>query len=381
MKWGFLLNRILILIVLMTSGLFINTGYASCTVNVISNITPMPLQAANITVGADAPLGTQLMWLTYNMNLTQGGKSWNTVTCTDPRPVMVNYSLSKLPMPLASWSPSGAANGKVYQTNVPGIGVWIHQGVQGASAVPISKLATSEYNTAPGSGCATGKCTVMGNYRRWDVVLIKTGPVSPGTVLGSSLPCVQVNYTNDVNTAQNMISNTCMTGSVNIVSNTCKTPDVNVNLGKYQVQEFNGKGSTTPWVDTSIKLTDCPAFHGYNGYGNWYLDAAGTNGPGRPTQNSLELQFSPVTKVLDSIQGIIALNERPGSASGVGIQLAYGTPSSATPVNLGQSKKYVQAIGSQGDVTLPLVSRYIQTESNVTPGSADGMMKFIINYY
>ncbi|RWR00933.1 hypothetical protein ED28_15900 [[Pantoea] beijingensis] len=375
------MKKIFITMATLASSLFINSSYASCTVNTQAIMTPMPLQATNITVGDEIPVGSRLLWQTYNLDFATGAASWYTVTCTDKKPVKANYTFSKTPMPLSPWSPNDYSAGKVYQTNVPGIGVLFHQGVVGAQAIPVSKLASNENNAPAGTGCESGTCLVIGNYKRWDVVLIKTGPVKPGTLLGSSLPCVQVNYTNDVNTPANMLSNTCITGAINIVSSTCKTPDVNVILGTHQVQDFKGKGSATEWVDTSINLTNCPTFHGYNSAGSWYVDGSGTNNAGSPTQNSLELEFSPVTTVLDSAQGIIGLSEESNSASGIGIQIASGTSASAVPFNLGQKKEYPQPIGSQSNVTIPLVSRYIQTEDKLKPGKANGMMKFIINYY
>lgn len=361
---------------------FARSSLASCTVNGAPppTVGTMPLQASNITVGPDAQVGTVLLTQTYDLNFQPGGGHYLTVTCTGAGTLMANYSLSSTPLPLASWS-QGIQAGKVYQTNVPGIGVWIHQGVYGSAAVPTSKAASIEPNTSPGYGCESGTCTVTGNYKRWDLYFIKTGPITSGTIQGAMLPCVQVNYTNDVNAPQNMISNTCMTGAINVLSNTCVTPDVNVYLGRHDASELQGKGSTTAWVDSSIKLTNCPAFNGYGPAGHWYVDQSGTNSAGTAKQNSLQLSFTPTTTVINSGTGVVSLTSAPNAATGVGIQLAYGTTTSATPVNLGSSNSYAQPLGSSGDVSLPLVARYIQTEDRVTPGSANGTMTFTINYY
>lgn len=112
------MKKIFIAIVTLASGLFINNSYAVCTVNTTAVMTPMPLQAANITVGDDIPVGTRLLWQTYNLNFAAGAESWYKVTCTDNKPVLANYTFSKTPMPLSPWSPNDISSGKVYQTNV-----------------------------------------------------------------------------------------------------------------------------------------------------------------------------------------------------------------------------------------------------------------------
>lgn len=355
---------------------FNRQAMASCTINVPTATNPMPLQLGNITVGADLADGTVLYTQTYNLNFNPGGGNYIAVTCSTPGQVMANYTLTQNPLPLSSWG-SGQYTGKVYETGVPGIGVYIHQGVNGAAIIPASKPAAS----SDASNCATGKCVVTGNFKRWDVFFVKTGPVSSGTIIGANLPCVGVNYTNDINSSDNQVENICMTGTVNIVASTCKTPDVTVPMGKYDVSTFSGEGSATKWVNASIKLTDCPVYYGRGSRGSWYADGSGTDNSGTPVKNSISVKLMPANPVINSSQGIFDLSKIAGSASGVGIQLAYGTESSPELVNFGAQKTFEMDNGSNGISEIPLIARYIQTSANVTPGIANSAVTFMISYY
>lgn len=360
--------------------LFIRPAMANCTINVPTATTSMPLQLGNITVGADLAVGTVLYRQTYNLNYQPAGGNYIAVRCTSPAPVMVNYSYTQTPMPVSSWG-SGQYTGKVYETGVPGIGVYIRQGVITDAILPTSKPASSQQGVASTSDCETGSCTVTGNYKRWDLYFVKTGTVSPGTIVGGNLPCVGVNYTNDVNSTENQVANICMTGAINIVASTCKTPDVTVPMGSYDVSLFSGEGSATKWVDASIMLTDCPVYYGRGSSGSWYADSTGINNSGTPTKNSITVKFTPVTTVINSSQGIFGFTQTANSASGAGIQLAYGTGASPEFVDFGNTKTYEMDIGTTGISEIPLVARYIQTDKHVTPGKADSAVTFLINYY
>lgn len=361
--------------------LFIRPAMANCTINVPTATTSMPLQLGNITVGADLAVGKVLYKQTYNLNYQPAGQQYVTVTCSSKNPIMANYTYTQTPLPLSAWG-SGQYAGKVYETGVAGIGIYVHEGVNGSVIIPASKPAASLPEVGPTEDCQTsGKCTVIGNFKRWDVFFIKTGNISPGTITGGNLPCVGVNYTNDVNSPENQVANICMSGSINVVASTCKTPDVTVPMGSYDVSAFNGKGSATKWNDASIKLTDCPVYYGYGSSGSWYADGSGTNNSGSPTKNALTVQLTPVTTVVNNSEGIFSLLTEGNAAGGVGIQLAYGNNVAQEFVNFAETKTYQMELGSTGISTIPLVARYIQTDTRVTPGQANSAVTFTINYY
>lgn len=363
--------------------LIVRPAMANCTIDAPTVTAPMPLQLGNFTVGADLADGTVLYKQTYNLNYQPGGGHWIQVDCTSDNQIMANYSFTQTPLPLSSWG-GGALTGKVYETGVPGIGVYFGQGTNSGygTVIPLSKPAAYEPNGNNGEfNCNSANCLVIGQFKRWDVYFIKTGQVSPGTIVGGNLPCIGVNYTNDVNSSENQVANICMTGTLNVVASTCKTPDVTVPMGSYDVSSFSGEGSATKWVDASIKLTDCPVYYGRGSSGSWYADASGTNNGGTPTKNSLTVRLTPATTVINSTQGIFGLTPAKDSAGGAGIQLAYGSSASPDFVDFGTTKKYEMDIGSTGISEIPLVARYIQTDTKMTPGAANSAVTFLINYY
>lgn len=361
------------LVLLLTSTLFFlaRLTWASCSLNTPTMTTSMPLQLGNMTIGTEVADGTQLYKQTYNLNFNAGNST--TSTCTGEGQFYAYYSFSSTPLPLSSWSE------KVYETGVPGIGVYVGQGTNGGITMP-DKKELFPLNGHTGT-CTGNSCTPFEGFKRWDIYLVKTGAIAPGIIQGSQLPCVQVNYTNEAPSANNMVENVCMSGAINIVASTCKTPDVMVEMGSHPVTELSGINSTTGWVDASIQLTDCPTFYGYGSSGHWYVDNSGTSNSGTPTNNKVELKLTPNTDVIDSSNGVFAINTGASSASGIGIQLAYGTNASPTMVNFASPNTYVMGNGSSGNVTLPLVARYIQTETNVRAGQANSALTFLINYY
>ncbi|RSW41792.1 fimbrial protein [Klebsiella aerogenes] len=362
---------------------FIQPAKANCSINAPTVTTPMPLQLGSFTVGADLADGSVLYKQTYNLNYQPGGGHWIQVNCTTDNQIMANYSFTQTPLPLSSWG-GGTLSGKVYETGVPGIGVYFGQGTNGSygTVIPLSKPAAYQPNGNNGEfNCNSANCLVIGQFKRWDVYFIKTGQVSPGTIIGGNLPCIGVNYTNGINSSENQVANICMTGTLNVVASTCKTPDVTVPMGNYDVSSFSGKGSATKWVNASIKLTDCPVYYGHGSSGSWYADASGTNNSGTPTKNALTVRLTPATTVINSSQGIFGLTPTTDSAGGAAIQLAYGSSASPEFVDFGTTKKYEMDIGSTGISEIPLVARYIQTDTKVTPGMANSAVTFLINYY
>ncbi|MFC0138973.1 fimbrial protein, partial [Erwinia mallotivora] len=102
-----------------------------------------------------------------------------------------------------------------------------------------------------------------------------------------------------------------------------------------------------------------------------------------PFGMSSKLSLSPNTPIIDSYKGILAVKSGNGSASGVGIQLAWGTQSAPSPqwVNFAESRQFFLPDDGSTQYSLPLMARYIQTASQVMPGKADATVTFTIYYY
>jgi type 1 fimbria pilin len=179
-------------------------------------------------------------------------------------------------------------------------------------------------------------------------------------------------------------------GQLTVSAQTCTTPDVSVNLGSFDIpQYFTGQGATTPWVDASITMTNCPTFYGFYNADNSTVMFDYTTGTGLvadSTNNSIGVRLTPATSVIDAANGIMAIDSTvSGAAAGVGIQLGWGESSQTpTPFNFSAEQTVTLPKDSRSTIRIPLAARYIQTAANkadVSPGHANGKVVFTINYY
>lgn len=149
-----------------------------------------------------------------------------------------------------------------------------------------------------------------------------------------------------------------------------------VNLGNRKLIDSANMQSgkfVTPWVDASIRLTNCPVFYGIG------------------TQNSTRKNVMTVTlmpaNATTSSQGIMPVDTGSSAATGVGIQLAYGTAASPQLVNFSAGKAtqtYTMSSTQGSTYTIPLVARYMQTASNISnigAGKANGKITYLVDYY
>lgn len=334
--------------------------------------TTAPFQGSNIFIGPDAANGTVLYSMYFNPSrrIVIGCDA----SATAYRPTM-SWTFSSTPRPLSSWSGS-PYGGKVYETGVPGVGVAVRNS---SNAIPFT-------NNPWGGTTTSANNWVAQNGFDFDLVLLKIGNITPGTINGTNLPTVQV-YFQTPFTTQLSVTTVRFTGTLNITSSTCTTPDVNVSMGSYDINNtFTAVGSTTAWTDASIRLTNCPRFYGtINDGQNTYTTPGGSSaGVGTPTANRLGLVLNTNTYVIDNTKGIMGVVGGTSSASGIGIQLASGNVGDAATnfiVFSGTAINYSMSNSTATGYVLPMRARYIQTSSSVTPGKANGSVTFIINYY
>ncbi|VYU68890.1 hypothetical protein [Metakosakonia massiliensis] len=268
----------------------------------------------------------------------------------------------------------------VYKTNIRGVGMVIRSG---SRAFPYTSTPTPQTNQKLSYRWGT----------TFDIDIIKYGdiPLGASTVNVNSLylPVINRNVviSNSSNTTK--LKNGTVTlqritmgsATFNIVSSTCNTPDVAVDLGKRKIVDTaNREGGqfATPWVDASIHLTGCPVFYGTGERSN--------DVKSKTRNNILTLTLQPGNATTSS-EGMMPVDTTGPAASGVGIQLAYGTATSAQPVNFsgGQaSAKYTMSSSQGATYTIPLVARYKQTASSlsdVKSGPANGKITYLINYF
>lgn len=347
-----------------------------------SSITAsLPLQGVNITVGEDTPNGTIVFRQTIKAPYIPG------VTC-GASPTAYEYHIdgnfSALPLPLSSWSGS-PFSGHVYETGVPGVGVAVWSGL-GSSGPQYDSVFPDTISQGAVAAGVSNTWIDRGEIRRFDISLIKIGPISSGSIMGSSLPSVSMDFVIPGNGSMNLLR-ADFVGALNFVAGTCRTPDVMVNLGKHEVsKKFSGIGSSTEWVKYNITFLDCPVFHGLlNDGNNNYAATDGTFGVGTHSLNEWDVSLSPNTPALDATNGIISLNPNSSSASGIGIQVARISPNndSGTPAPWDFNQTAVKYYLDHDAISTRIIrfaARYIQTDETVTPGAANSSLSFVINY-
>lgn len=324
------------------------SAYASCDyIRGSGAITLRAVLQGSITVGRDVPLGTEL----YRAQAQSTSEV--DVLCTEATPY--NYRYIALPFPKASYVDPIYGN-NVYLTNVPGVGV---VGWAGSNQPMPANFNSPPVNTPQ---------PIL--YHNFYFSLIKIGDVSPGTVTAASLPVNQYVVGNN----NLVVHNGGAIGSLNIVASTCTTPDVNVSMGDdHQLGELSGVGSvTSPAVDASFQLLNCPAFFGRTSVGVFN----GTITSGLLGANTISFRIDPTTSVVDAANGVFAL--KSGGATGIGIQLLNGSGAPAvlqTPLPSGLTLQPTST-----SYTVPLSARYYQTGAVTTPGAADSSVTVTLTY-
>lgn len=379
--------------VLLTTASPASWAAVTVTLNTGVQTVVVPLSPPQISAGVDVPVGTVL----YQASLIMKD---GTLTIKWPASDVGKYLyytttvfVSNTPQPSANLT-TGPYAGGVYQTGIPGIGVAILR----ASGIPVT--TTKYYVEAQnllGSELG-GLFTQSGESNIRNIALIKTGPLTPGvyTASGANFPTVtqgldvsQTSHTNAAATSGLPVYNWIFSfqGTITVSAQTCTTPDVAVTLGTYAIAEnFRALNSTTPWIDASIALTNCPKFYGFYNSTNAPMLMNYNTGKGTSTtslNNTIGVRLTPATSVVDATNGIMAIDSTvAGAASGVGIQLGWGE-SSQTPTLFNFATEQTITLPKDGTSTIrvPLAARYIQTSATPTPGKANGKVTFTINYY
>ncbi|AHG19337.2 oxidoreductase [Chania multitudinisentens RB-25] len=377
---------------LLAAGLLMSISHSSWAVKscaLRSDMSPasltVPLSPPVISAGADIPIGTIIY---------QG--SWfdapfMAVDCpSDGNVGVANWAVAILQAPYAlSGLNTGPFAGAVYQTSIPGIGVAISR-YNNRAAATLGAMGYRDEDIEIGT--LGGEVNFSGATRY--ISLIKIGPLTPGSysLSAASLPTASDNMVNSRSGAAIpglpiQLNRVTFQGNLTISTQTCTTPDVTVGLGTHDIRDnFSGINSTTPWVDASISLTNCPTFYGFYNQTNTTRMMNFTTGVGTVSSsinNSIGVRLAPTTEVIDAANGIMAIDSTvPGAASGVGIQIGWGD-SSQTPTLFNFAAEQTQILPKDGSPTIrvPLAARYIQTATTPTPGKANGKVTFTINYY
>lgn len=344
----------------------------------------VPLNPPVISAGADIPIGTiifQGKWL---------GTQTPLIDCVYDgiaNAYSTAFSISQAPLPLSGLN-TGPFAGAVYQTNIPGVGVAVSR----SSAGPGAKLGSPVHRD--GELVMTAGGTIDYQLATRYVTLIKIGELMPGSysISAAGFPAVRDDMVNSLTDRpiQGLpieLSQATFQGNLTVSTQTCTTPDVIVDMGSHDIREkFRGINSTSPWVDASISLTNCPTFFGFYNQSNSTLMMDFNTGAGivSPSiNNSIGVRLTPTGSVIDAANGVMAIDSTlPDAASGVGIQIGWGdSGQTPTPFNFAAEQTVTLPKDGSTTIRIPLAARYIQTEANPTPGKADGKAVFTLNYY
>jgi major type 1 subunit fimbrin (pilin) len=141
---------------------------------------------------------------------------------------------------------------------------------------------------------------------------------------------------------------------LDIAAASCSTSNVAVDMGgSTTLSKLTRIGSHTPLQPFTLAVSRCPA-----GFGH------------------IQYQWDAATAKHDQAQGMAVL-DNASSASGVGLQVADAL---GGPIKFGQRYTFsTQDPGNTGGYAIPLQAAYFRT-GNVTPGSADTVVTFTLNY-
>lgn len=310
----------------------------SCTVNTPS----VTINAGTFTVQRDTAIGqsisnsiagpsNKIISCTTNYERV-GGMAWRSVT------------------PLSTYGGDG-----VFTTGVTGIGTRIGStSTINCPYVPGGSLTTTYYFTSSQTSRSFGGCGNINSnvpftyYVQTLFELIKTAnSISSGTI---NIKIAEMYSTGTANFATIPVY---LTATVNVLACSVSTPNVNVTLPVVNANSFTGVGHTQGDTPFTVGL-QCDAGAKINATLNFTQDNDTTN------------------------QSVAAVTGKgsAGVASGVGIQLLYGS----TPL---KNNILTLLKTSGGGVELPagaFTARYFQTKNSVQPGNANTTATMTLTY-
>lgn len=292
---------------------------------------------SNITVQRDAPAGTELA--SYQLPVTQ---LWDCTT-------VASVTWQEMGIKTYSKYNSTVGNGyTVYDSGVPGIGFTLEV-LSASNGWFVPGKDSSSYSIASSTNglLAGGKRQVTRKVR-----LIKTGPVTTGTVMSKQVGAtIMRTYVSGV--AQWESESPININSFKVTSLACSlsSTSINVPLGDVLASKFTGVGVTAGDKSFDLGLT-CDKDAKIN------VSLAGTQNTDTSETSVLALTSAGQT----------------GTASGVGVQLLYG----GTPLKINNNILLKTSAG--GQETLPFTARYYQTLADISAGLANSSATLNITY-
>ncbi len=286
------------------------------------------------TIPRSAAVGSEILDETQ-LRPPEKFKDYEGLQCGSSATITAKYTSAAAPVSGLNPPAFPKAAGKVYPTNIAGIGMITRsQQYDVATYFPSSVANSSYYYVYKG--------IVLG------VTLIKTGDIPPGTHV--------VTGTTSLSAGGEVFQTSDFKLSV-LVEN-CSIPNkgatTQVVMDEASIINLNPTGPAQPF---SIPLTNCSTGPASENIANVLFDGIGgsTNA--------------------DASNGVLGL-DKSSKASGIGIQLLK--EDGVTPFPLGKATQ-VGAV-EKGDMTLNFNARYIKTSAKPQPGSANAKASFTVSY-
>ena len=355
----------------------------TCEIDRVGLQKNITIQGADITAGADVPVGSPIYSGLVSSEADPGALSGMICQETNRREYTIQL-YSKL------IGGMGEIGDGIYETGLPGVGIIFYNNVyNGDTDTPLSnkdKRLQTTINFTRNSQCPNIAYCRLGSQLAFGFLLIKTGNISAGSINGAMLPKISITATSPNAGAvvpPGEISSVTFNGSLNIKAGSCKTPgNYDVELGSYNIKDI-AESKSSPWVDASIILTDCPSFTGMvdtnSDYSLWLYPNQGPSHTASNSPNFLEVTLSPLTSTGIASEGTFLIDKNNKSASGVDIQLYKGTTDNATPVAL-QQPYNINIVNNGSSIKVPLIARYLRNGDALSPGKATGKVVYLINY-
>jgi major type 1 subunit fimbrin (pilin) len=328
---------------------------ATCTGAAQTFTLSMP---TSVSVPRDAVVGTLLSGWVSTPQVT------NYYNCTVSAPSSSGTDFEPLSMTKSGLTISnGGVTYTVFNTNVPGVGIAVGvrafiNGCGWQAPLDLGGIGAPPPITPPWTGWVCNTVGAVTNGGQGLVMLVKTGPITPGTVSGGILfeaGSATAPAVGSAGTVQAGMRKSFSLTQTAVTVLSCSTPDVTVSMGSYQAATFTGKGSVTKTVGFNVAINNCPA-----------------------GMTKIQYQFSAPGGVTDATNGVIALASSASTATGVGLKLMDSTSTALKFDTQYQLTGYNTATG--GSYTIPLLAAYYQTGASVTPGTANAVLTFTMTY-
>lgn len=316
------------------------------------------LDVGTLWIPRDAPIGTPIGAVDRNVQLHNAARL--ELACYSDGTSTLEVSLRpSVPIFPGALPPVNGEDltGRVLQIGVPGVGIHVRLDRPYANSTAPNFWRPRTWTSVPYEGYSdghTGGAGIIMNMMRTHTTLVKTGTI-PSTPTPFNVQLFTGHYSDVGMALRFSLSGTVRQEQCTLLPDPFIADPVQ--LGEYPVQDFTGVGYTTPAKPFQITLSDCE------------IDPAAST-----AQAYLRFEGVRGSLPIDADQGLFSLTT-DSTASGLGIQLLHddGRP---VELNVDVPVKPLQV----GVTQLDFRARYLQTDADVSPGRADGALKFTVSY-